>query len=249
MKKQQFGGTFAGILIGLVLGLAIAIAVAMAVSKMPMPFINTTANTRPGTLDAAEAERNRTWNPNAPLAGARGPAAVSNNTVAPAATTASSRANGADRPEPVPEPPSEVVTVAVPPSPPAATTPAPATNAPGTSGSGRQSSDPLGDLAAQLTRSSSPAQSPAATPPSASDSGNYQYFVQAGAFRAQGDADARRAQLAMMGWDARVTRRDQQGQTVYRVRVGPFNRSEDAAKLKQQLDGQSIDSAVVRQAR
>lgn len=218
MKHQQLGGTFAGILIGLVIGLGIAIAVALAVSKMPVPFLNTGANTRPATLDAAEAERNRTWNPNASLAGSRGPAAPANNTV-PAQGNAS---------QPAAEPASEVVAVA------------PA-SVPG--------SDPLGELAAQVSRPSSGAAAPAATPAAGGAGDAYLYFVQAGAFRSQADADAQRARLAMLGWDARVTQRAQQGQAVYRVRVGPFNRSEDAANLKRQLDGQGMDSAVVRQAR
>lgn len=221
MKHKQLGGTFAGLLIGVVLGLAIAIGVAMSVSKLPIPFMKQDANTRPTTLDAAEAERNRTWNPNSALSGARGPAAPSDNAVAPVTVPANGKTPTAQQPPATPE------------------------------------ADPLGDLAARLSQSGNTAPVPAvpsATTNTAAVSGapsadNYQYFVQAGAFRTQGDADAQRARLAMLGWDAGVSQREQQGQAVFRVRVGPFNRSQDATNLKQQLDAQGIDSAIVRQAR
>lgn len=218
MKQKHQGGTFAGILIGLVLGLAIAIGVAMSVSKMPIPFMKQDANTRPTTLDAAEAERNRTWNPNASLSGPRGPAAPSDNAVAPVTVPDASTSTGGQV------------------SPPAVV------------------GDPLGDLAARLGQTANTAPLPSETTNTAAVAGsptadNYQYFVQAGAFRTQGDANAQRARLAMLGWDANVSQRDQQGQAVFRVRVGPFNRSQDATNLKKQLDAQGIDSAIVRQAR
>ena len=60
------------------------------------------------------------------------------------------------------------------------------------------SADPLGDLAKAKA-----AESGSADP--------YDYFVQAGAFRTQADADAQRAKLAMMGWEARVSEREQNG--------------------------------------
>jgi cell division protein FtsN len=50
----------------------------------------------------------------------------------------------------------------------------------------------------------------------------FDYFVQAGAFPNQQDADAQRAKLAMLGWEARVSEREQNGRTVYRVRMGRF---------------------------
>ena len=49
----------------------------------------------------------------------------------------------------------------------------------------------------------------------------FDYFVQAGAFRTQQDADAQRAKLAMLGWEARVSEREQNGRNVFRVRVAP----------------------------
>ena len=97
----------------------------------------------------------------------------------------------------------------------------------------RTSADPLGDLAKAKA-----AESGSADP--------YDYFVQAGAFRTQADADAQRAKLAMMGWEARVSEREQNGRPVFRVRVGPFAKRDDAAALKDKLDGTGVESALVR---
>jgi cell division protein FtsN len=62
------GGTFIGIVIGLLLGLAISLAVAVYVTKVPVPFINK-GQTRTPEQDAAEAKKNKDWDPNAPLYG------------------------------------------------------------------------------------------------------------------------------------------------------------------------------------
>ncbi|WP_370590509.1 SPOR domain-containing protein [Xylophilus sp. ASV27] len=74
----------------------------------------------------------------------------------------------------------------------------------------------------------------------------FEYFIQAGAFRTSEDAEAQRARLAIMGWEARVTEREQAGRTVYRVRVGPFVRRDEADRLKERLDVAGMDSTLVR---
>jgi cell division protein FtsN len=90
--------------------------------------------------------------------------------------------------------------------------------------------DPLGDLAAARTSGADP----------------FIYFVQAGAFRTQEDAEAQRAKLSLMGIEARVTEREQSGRQVYRVRVGPFNSKDDADRQKDKLDSGGFDTALVR---
>ncbi|CAM3639011.1 SPOR domain-containing protein [Paracidovorax anthurii] len=98
-------------------------------------------------------------------------------------------------------------------------------------GAAASSADPLGDLArARAAAGGEP----------------FDYFVQAGAFRTQSDADAQRAKLAMLGWEARVSEREQNGRTVFRVRVGPFTKRDDAEMLKEKLDGAGVESALVR---
>ncbi|MDY0107641.1 MAG: SPOR domain-containing protein [Giesbergeria sp.] len=95
------------------------------------------------------------------------------------------------------------------------------------------SADPLGDLAAAKSAA-------------AGSVDPFDYFVQAGAFRTQQDADAQRAKLAMLGWEARVSEREQNGRNVFRVRVGPFGKRDDAEQLKEKLAGAGVESALVR---
>ncbi len=57
-----------GLVLGLVLGLAIALVVAVYVTKVPIPFVNK-GQSRTPEQDAAEATKNKGWDPNAPLQG------------------------------------------------------------------------------------------------------------------------------------------------------------------------------------
>jgi cell division protein FtsN len=66
--KHQRGGTFLGFIIGVVVGLAAALAVAVYVTKVPVPFMNK-SQSRSAEQDAAEAKKNKDWDPNAPLYG------------------------------------------------------------------------------------------------------------------------------------------------------------------------------------
>lgn len=91
--KQQRGGTILGFIIGVVVGLGAALAVAVYVTKVPVPFLNK-GQSRSSEQDAAEAKKNKDWDPNAPLYG-KNPAksaapvpAVTASTPAPAAAPA-----------------------------------------------------------------------------------------------------------------------------------------------------------------
>ena len=72
--KQQRGGTILGFIIGVVVGLAGALAVAVYVTKVPVPFMNK-GQSRSAEQDAAEARKNKDWDPNAALYG-KNPAKV-----------------------------------------------------------------------------------------------------------------------------------------------------------------------------
>jgi len=88
--KSQRGGFAMGLIVGLLIGLALALGVALYVTKVPVPFINKVPQ-RTADQDAAEAERNKTWDPNAGLAtkpAARAAAAASAAPTSPAATPA-----------------------------------------------------------------------------------------------------------------------------------------------------------------
>lgn len=215
MKKQQTGGTIIGFIVGVIVGLGAALAVAVYVTKVPVPFLNK-GNGRGADLDAAESQKNKNWDPNAPLYG-KNPA----RPVTPAAPTTPAVAGVASAPAP-----GNVATA------PAAPKPA-ASKAEAAKVETKPGADPLGDLAVVK----------------AAAKGNvdpFDYFVQAGAFRTQPDADAQRAKLAMLGWEARVSEREQNGRPVFRVRVGPFSKRDDAEQLKDKLVAAGVDSALVR---
>lgn len=94
------------------------------------------------------------------------------------------------------------------------------------------SADPLGDLAA--SRTATPGTDP------------FFYFIQVGAFRTAEDAEAHRAKLSLMGIEAKVTEREQSGRQVFRVRVGPFERKDDADRSKERLESGGMETALVR---
>jgi cell division protein FtsN len=66
--KCERGGTFLGFVIGVVVGLGAALAVAVFVTKVPIQFMNK-GQSRSAEQDAAEAKKNKDWDPNAPLYG------------------------------------------------------------------------------------------------------------------------------------------------------------------------------------
>jgi cell division protein FtsN len=70
--------------------------------------------------------------------------------------------------------------------------------------------------------------------------------VQSGAYRAMPEADAQKAKLAMLGYESKITEREQSGYTVYRVRVGPLDKKEDADKVKDKLEASGLESVLVR---
>ena len=205
--NTQKGGTLLGLIIGALIGLGAALAVAVYITKVPVPFMNK-GQSRSPDHDAAEAKKNRDWNPNAPMYG-KNPAKPSAAASGPVQDVTPAKA--------------------------AASSPVPAaTNA---KAAPAVAADPIGDLAkAKLT-----------TPPATASSADpFNYFVQVGAFRTPEDAEQQRAKISLMGLEAKVTEREQSGRTVFRVRLGPFDKKDDAEKAKERLDGSGVETALVR---
>jgi len=88
-----------------------------------------------------------------------------------------------------------------------------------------------------------------ASPPAAAAVADISYFVQAGAFGSAEEAQAQRARLAMLGLDASVSERQQNGRPLFRVRLGPFATQAEADAIGQRLQAQNVDTALVRVAR
>jgi cell division protein FtsN len=228
--NQQRGSTLVGFIIGLVVGLAVALGVAIYVTKVPIPFMSK-GPARSADSDAAEAEKNKDWDPNAPLYGKKG--AKSGDKADESSSDA--KADAATKVDPKSsdplgdlakvksvEPKSEV----------------------------KAKAEPKAPEAKPVEAKSAETKAPEAKPPEVktAESANadpFIYFVQAGAYRSTEEAQAQRAKTALLGLDTKISERDQGGRTVYRVRVGPLDKAE-AERVRAKLEAAHIDSAMVR---
>jgi cell division protein FtsN len=208
MNKQR-GGFLMGMIVGLLIGLSLALGVALYVTKVPVPFVNKVPQRTAGQ-DALESERNKNWDPNAPLAGK-----------SPRATTAASGSVGKEP---------EVA----------------ASAAPETKGKTAVPEPSSAEAAAESASSVATPKASVETAAAKATGDGMAYFVQAGAFARTEDAEQQRARLAMLGFDAKITEREQAGRTVYRVRVGPYNGKEQAEASKTSLEGAGVEAALVR---
>jgi cell division protein FtsN len=193
--QSQRGGFVLGLIVGLLIGLALALGVALYVTKVPVPFINKVPQ-RTSDQDAVETERNKTWDPNAPLAGRAA--------VRPASAASPAAAAAASRPA-------------------------------------------ARDAAAILAGAATPGPAPASSPKSAKPGTSpFIYYVQAGAFQRSEDAEQQRAKVGMLGLESKVVERDQSGRTVFRVRLGPFEKQAEADAVKERLTAGAVESVLVR---
>jgi cell division protein FtsN len=233
---RQRGSTLTGLIIGLIVGLGIAVAVALTITKGASPFTDKTVKAgRPADPAPGQAQ-----DPNKPMYANRDAAREANKELS---EKAAARANGGDTPAP-------------------ATIPAPA---PAPAPAKPAEADPLGQAIAAMkepasakadrkadTRvaSAAPAPSAAATPaPAAGAAGEYVYYLQAGAFRDLSDAEATRAKLALLGFEATISDRTSDSGVLHRVRLGPYNQPEAMNKARAKLLDSGVDVAIVRNQR
>ena len=100
---------------------------------------------------------------------------------------------------------------------------------------------------------SSAATDPKAAPPPAEkgtaaatvDDGS-RFLLQAGAFKSPDDADAMRARLALLGFDSKIFPREQDGSTLYRVRLGPYGNLDDVNRIRKTMAENGIDVQLIR---
>ena len=220
--RQQRGGTFLGFVLGVVVGLGAALAVAVYVTKVPVPFVSKAVSRDPAQ-DATEQQKNKGWDPNAPLYG--------KNPAKPAGPVEQIDKPGAEPADndpkaqatPTAELASGMTSVNRPELKPAVT------------------ADPLSDL---LKARAAVATGPASAADAVPDP--FTYFVQVGAFRTAEDAESRRAKLSLAGIETKVSEREQSGRMVHRLRVGPFDTRDAADAAKARLDATGIETALVR---
>jgi cell division protein FtsN len=219
--NQQRGSTLVGFIIGLVVGLAVALGVAVYVTKVPIPFMNK-GQTRSADLDAAEAEKNKDWDPNAPLYGKKAAKSGDKTDEVKEDSKSEAKPDVATKVDPKSADPLGELAKVKAAEPKAEAKPKPDAKAPEP-----KAAEP------KVTESK-----PASTDP-------FIYFVQAGAYRSTEEAEAQRAKTGMLGLETKISERDQGGRTVYRVRVGPMDKVE-AERVRAKLEAAHIDSAMVR---
>jgi cell division protein FtsN len=219
--SRQRGSTLTGLIIGLIVGLAIAVAVALTITKGASPFTDKAIKAgRPADPAPGQAQ-----DPNKPMYANRDAAREANKEIT---EKAAARNGGA----------------------PAAGDAKPA------------EADPLGQAIAAMkeaapakpetkaeTRvaSAAPAAAPAAAAGAAT--GDYIYYLQAGAFRDLSDAEAARAKLALLGFEAAISDRTSDSGVLHRVRLGPYNQVETMNKARAKLLDSGVDVAIVRNQR
>ena len=95
---------------------------------------------------------------------------------------------------------------------------------------------------------SQPAQQPAAKPAAPAKAATGQsYFLQAGSFSNEADADKLKARLALLGMEASVQSVSIPDKGVWhRVRLGPYSNSAEMNKVRATLKQNGLDSAPMR---
>lgn len=228
--RSQRGGTFLGLVLGLIVGLAIAVVVAVYITKAPVPFVSRNGAqpkpSEPGTV----VNPLPTPAPAAPQASA--PAAADPN----APLWSRVPAKPVDQvPEPnAPAPgtttrPTEPGATTQPASTPTARPPKPATP-PVTASNEKPVADPIAEIARQ-------------------DAAKTGYFLQVGAYKSSDDAERQKGNLAMQGFEAKVTQREVNGATMFRVRMGPYNSLDEMTAVRSRLQASGVESSVIRFAR
>lgn len=233
--RMQRGGTFLGLVLGLIVGLAIAVVVALYITKSPAPFQQKGANG-----SAQQRPQSEPGNVATPL---------------PAPAQPQQQAEGPSDPnrplwsktpaKPVGQPDAQPSTPAQPP----VATPRPADQPAASNGAANGAAKPADASRPAEKPATRPAEKPVADPIAEiaqADANKVGYLLQVGAFRSQDDADRQKANLAMQGFEAKVTERDVNGVKMYRVRLGPFNRIEDMNRARDRLQSNGFEASVIR---
>ena len=218
LQRQQ-GSTLTGMIIGLVIGLSIAIAVAMLITKSSTPFTN-----KGGKSDKADLPLTQLQDPNKPL--------YSNRDAAKDAAKDFVKDGNADNKA----------------ADKAATGDAPAVAAPAVTVAPAKPAEAKQDIKVVIDKAMADksGDKPADAAKTDGTDDKYIYFLQAGAFKEQADAESAKAKLALIGFEAKVTEKRSDTGTMYRVRIGPFNQVETMNRMRSKLSENSVDVAVVR---
>lgn len=102
-------------------------------------------------------------------------------------------------------------------------------------------SDPIGELAN--------GKKPPEVAPAAAAKSDAIYFLQVGAFNKRADADAQKASLAIQGIQSQLSEINTDGNTLWRVRVGPYNSVEESNPVREKLNGMGVKPSVIKSSK
>ncbi|NUA31756.1 SPOR domain-containing protein [Cupriavidus basilensis] len=242
-RAPQRGGTFLGLVLGLIVGLAIAVVVALYITKSPAPFQQKGAQkpSEPGNVvsNLPAPAQEAPSDPNKPLwsktpAKPVGPAAEpeqpggQDQPAGPAPTVKAPERHQPERQQPERQPPVAANRPADKPAEKPVEKPA---EKPAQKPAEKPAEKPVADPIAEIAQA---------------DANKVGYLLQVGAFRSQDDADRQKANLAMQGFEAKVTERDVNGVKLYRVRLGPFNKIDDMNRSRDRLQASGFEASVIR---
>ena len=73
------------------------------------------------------------------------------------------------------------------------------------------------------------------------------FYLQAGSFHSESDADNQKARIALLGFEARVkTATVADKGTVYRVRLGPYKSQDEATEVKLALNDNGVEAGLIK---
>ncbi len=101
--------------------------------------------------------------------------------------------------------------------------------------------DPIGDLAS--------GKRPVETLVSPTAKSDAIYFLQVGAFNKRADADAQKASLAIQGIQSQLSEINSDGNTLWRVRVGPYNSVEESNPVRDKLNSMGVKTSVIKSSK
>ena len=89
--------------------------------------------------------------------------------------------------------------------------------------------------------------SPKADPAAKAAKAGERFWLQAGSFAAESDAENLKAQLALAGWEAAVQQGTLPDKGVrFRVRLGPYDNTDELNRIKTELTRKGFDAAVIK---
>ncbi|MBU3633266.1 SPOR domain-containing protein [Polynucleobacter sp. AP-Feld-500C-C5] len=98
--------------------------------------------------------------------------------------------------------------------------------------------DPIGDLVGGKKSAEAAAQAAAKS--------DAIYFLQVGAFTKRADADAQKASLAIQGIQTQLSEVTADGNTLWRVRSGPYNSPEESNPVRDKLNTLGIKPTLIK---